>query len=88
MKRSTRRRVTNCIRVDPATRRLAPPTSVKHWWLTTLRAKLIRIGAEVVRHATYLTLQMARVAVPCELFAAILDRIQRLGVPPRLLHCV
>jgi hypothetical protein len=67
-------------------RRLALPRSVKHWSLTTLREKLIKIGAKVVRHARYATFQMAEVAVPRELFAAILDRIQRFGVPPPLLQ--
>jgi len=28
----------------------------------------------------------AEVAVPCDLFAAILDRIQRFGVPPPLVR--
>jgi hypothetical protein len=60
---------------------LALPRSVRHWSLTTLREKLIKIGAKVVRHAKYVTLQLAELAVPRELFAAILDRIQRFGVP-------
>ena len=67
-------------------RRLALPRSVKHWSLTTLREKLIKIGAKVVRHAKYVTFQMADVAVPHELFAAILERIQRFGVPPPLVQ--
>jgi hypothetical protein len=67
-------------------RRLALPRSVKHWSLTTLREKLIKIGAKVVRHSKYVTFQMAEVAVPRELFAAILDRIQRFGVPPPLVR--
>ena len=65
---------------------LALPMFVKHWSLTTLREKLIKIGAKVVRHAKYVTFQMAEVAVLRELFAAILDRIQRFGVPPPLLQ--
>ena len=40
--------------------------------------------AKVVRHAKYTTFQLAEVAVPRELFAAILERIQRFGVPPPL----
>ncbi len=56
--------------------------SVKYWLLTTLREKLIKIGAKVVRHAKYVTFQMAEVVMPRELFAAVLDRIQRFGVPP------
>ncbi len=67
-------------------RRLALPRSVKHWSLTTLRDKLIKIGAKVIRHSQYVIFQMAEVAVPRELFAAILERIQRFGVPPPLLQ--
>ncbi len=47
-----------------------------------LREKLIKIGAKVVRHAKYLTFRMAEVTLPRELFAAILQRIRRFGVPP------
>ena len=46
----------------------------------------VKIGAKVVRHAKYVTFQMAEVAVPQELSAAILDRIQRFGVPPPLVQ--
>ena len=67
-------------------RRLALPRSVKHWSLTTLREMLIKIGAKVVTHSRYVIFQMAEVAVPRELFAAILQRIQRFGVPPPLLQ--
>ena len=67
-------------------RRLALPRSVEHWSLTTLREKLIKIGAKVVRRAKYVTFQMAEVAVPRELFAAILDHIQRFGGPPPLVQ--
>ena len=38
-------------------RRLALPRSICHWSLTTLREKLIKIGAKVVRHARYVTFQ-------------------------------
>jgi hypothetical protein len=54
--------------------------------LTTLREKLIKVGGKVVRHAKYVTFQLAEVAVPGDLFAAILDRIQRFGVPPLLVQ--
>lgn len=63
-------------------RRLALPKPVRHWSLTTLREKLVKIGAKVTRHAKYVTFQMAEVAVPRRLFAAILDRIARLAIPP------
>ena len=59
-------------------RRLALPREVKHWSLTTLREKLIKIGAKVVHHAGYVVFQMAEVAVPRDLFAKILERIGRL----------
>ena len=63
-------------------RRLALPRDVEHWSLTTLREKLVKIGAKVTRHAKYVTFQLAEVAVPRRLFAAILDRIVRLAIPP------
>ena len=45
--------------------------------MTTLREKLIKIGAKVVWHAKYVTIQMAEVAVPQRLYRAILERIRR-----------
>jgi hypothetical protein len=63
-------------------RRLALPQDVKHWSLTTLREKLVKIGAKVTLHAKYVTFQMSEVAVTRRLFAAILDRIARLATPP------
>ena len=59
-------------------RRLVLPRRVKHWSLTTLREKLIKTGARIVRHARYVTFQMAEVAVPRALFEQILVRIARL----------
>ena len=63
-------------------RRLALPKPIRHWSLTTLREKLIKIGAKAIRHAKYVTFQLAEVAVTRNLFAAILDRIARLAQPP------
>ena len=65
-------------------RTLALPKEVGHWFLTTLREKLVKIGAKVTRHAKYVTFQLAEVAVTRHLFAAILDRIARLAIPPPL----
>jgi len=65
-------------------RRLALPRDVKHWSLTTLREKLVKIGAKVTRHSKYVFFQLAEVAVTRNLFAAILDRIKRLALPPPL----
>ena len=63
-------------------RRLALPKRVRHWSLTTLREKLVKIGAKVTRHAKYVTFQLAEVMVTRDLFAKILDRIARLSIPP------
>ena len=59
-------------------RRLALPQSVKKWSLRTLREKLIKIGAKVVRHSSYIIFQMAEVAVPRVIFREILARIRQL----------
>ena len=65
-------------------RRIALPPSVKHWTLTTLREKLIKIGAKMVCHARYITFQLAEVAIPRTLYRTILKRICRFAaIPPR-----
>jgi hypothetical protein len=63
-------------------RRLALPRDVKYWSLTTLREKLVKIGAKVTQHAKYVTFQMAEVAIPRQLFREILRRIARLRASP------
>lgn len=63
-------------------RRLVLPGEVKHWSLTTMKEKLIKIGAKVVKHARYVVFQMAEVAVPRKLFAEILRRIAGLRWAP------
>ena len=65
-------------------RRLALPKRIWQWSLATLREKLVKIGAKVTRHSKYVTFQLAEVAVPRQLFAAILERIGRLAIPPAL----
>ena len=50
-------------------RTLALPDAVEQWSLTSLREKLIKIGAKIVRHGRYVTFQMAEVAIPRDLFA-------------------
>ena len=62
-------------------RTLALPEVVARWSLTSLREKLIKIGAKVVRHARYTVFQMAEVAVPRELLEKILRLID--GLRPR-----
>jgi hypothetical protein len=64
---------------------LTLPKDVEHWSLTTLREKLIKIGAKVVRHGRYITFQMAEVAIPRTLFVEILrliDGLRRAPLPP------
>jgi hypothetical protein len=56
-------------------RTLALPKAVADWSLTSLREKVVKIGAKVVAHGRYAIFQMAEVAVPRELFRGILDRI-------------
>ena len=63
-------------------RTLAMPTTAQPWSLTSLREKLINIGAKVVSHGRYVTFQMAEVAVPRQMFADILSLIARLRAPP------
>ncbi len=63
-------------------RTLALPEAVEHWSLTTLREKLIKIGAKVVRHSRSVTFQLAEVAIPRHLFAEILRRIDELRPAP------
>jgi len=67
-------------------RRLALPESVKKWSLTTLREKLIKIGAKVVSHSRYVVFQMAEAAVPRTLFREILQRIRQLKASPELVR--
>ncbi|MCJ7527249.1 MAG: IS1380 family transposase [Methyloceanibacter sp.] len=62
-------------------RTLALPEAVKRWSLTSLREKLVKIGAKVVRHGRYVIFQMAEVAAPRELFQEILRLID--GLRPR-----
>ncbi len=63
-------------------RTLALPKEVEHWSMTTLREKLVKIGAKVVRHGRYVTFQLAEVAVPRGLFEIILRLIDDLRRRP------
>ena len=63
-------------------RTLALPDAVEQWSLTSLREKLIKIGAKIVGHGRYVTFQMAEVAIPRDLFADIMCRIDRLRPKP------
>jgi len=63
-------------------RTLAMPKTAQPWSLTSLREKLIKIGAKVVSHGRYVTFQMAEVAVSRQMFANILSLIARLRALP------
>jgi hypothetical protein len=63
-------------------RALALPEEVKHWSLTTLRNRLVKIGAKIVRHGRSVVFQMAEVVVPRGLFRQILSAISTLRPSP------
>jgi len=63
-------------------RTLAIPEAIEKWSLTSLREKLIKIGARVVSHGHYVAFQMAAVAISRQPFAAIMQRIAALRSPP------
>ena len=49
---------------------------------SALRVDFSKLRARVTRHSKYVTFQLAEVAVTRNMFAAILDRIARLALPP------
>jgi hypothetical protein len=63
-------------------RTLAMPKAAESWSLTSLREKLIKIGAKVVSHGRYVTFQLAEVSVSRQMFAETLSLIGRLRAPP------
>ena len=60
-------------------RTLATPEPIKDWSLTSLKEKLIKIGAKVVCHGRYVAFQMAEVAIPRQMFQEILRLIADYG---------
>jgi hypothetical protein len=63
-------------------RTLATPEPIKDWSLTTLKDKLIKIGAKVVSHGRYVIFQMAEAAIPRQMFQEILQLIAELRPQP------
>jgi hypothetical protein len=55
---------------------------VAPWSLTTLRERLVKIRARILRHGRHLVFRLAEVARPRSVFAAILCRIDRLRGSP------
>ena len=58
------------------------PKTAEPWSLTSLRKKLIKIGAKVISHGRCVTLQLAEVAVARQMLQAILRLIAGLRAPP------
>ena len=56
-------------------------------YLPSLRERLIKTGARLVRHGRYAFFQMAEVAIPRNVFAAILTMINTLRGPPSGAPC-
>ena len=63
---------------------LATPETIKAWSLTSLKEKLIEIGAKVVSHSRYLAKRMVEVAIPRNLFADLLRLIAEMRPPPAM----
>ncbi len=57
---------------------LVLPNSIADWSLTSLRDRMIKIGAKAIGHARSVILQLAEVAVPCELWSQMLANISDL----------
>ncbi len=68
-------------------RTLAMPVEIETWSLTSLRERLIKTGARLVRHARYAVFQFAEAALPRRVFAGILARINGLRAPPAEAAC-
>ncbi len=67
---------------DPNRKFMAWPREAEQGPLSTLRERLIKIGAKAVRHGRYVTFQLAEVAVPREPFRKILSPIDDLRPSP------
>jgi len=63
-------------------RALSLSDEVEHWSLTSLREKVVKIGAKVIAHARYTVFQMAEVAVPRYLFRRVSGMIDGLRLRP------
>lgn len=53
---------------------MAVPKSARNRLLTSLRERLVRIGAKVTLYSKSVTIQLVEVAVPQQSFATILNR--------------
>ena len=71
-----------CLQPRQFLRTLATPEPIKDWSLTSLKDKLIKIGAKVVSHGRYVAFQMAEVAIRRQMFQEILRLIAELRPQP------
>jgi hypothetical protein len=67
-------------------RTLVLPDEVERWSLSTLREKVVKVGAKMIAHARYTVFQTAEVAVPRGLFRRILELIGDLR-PRQITRC-
>ena len=63
-------------------RTLALPDEVKQWSMTTLRERLVKIGARIVRHGRSVIFQMGEAMMPRGLFREILAAVAALRPSP------
>ena len=63
-------------------RTLALPKKMANWSLTTLKEKLIKLGAKTIKHARYIRFQIAEFIVTGKLFGDILKNIHQLQIAP------
>ena len=68
-------------------RTMALLDEAKQWSLTTLRERLVKIGARIVRHGRSVIFQMPEVAMPRALFRQVLAAIAALRPPPPPARC-
>jgi hypothetical protein len=69
-------------------RTLATPEPIKDWSLTTLKDKLIKIGAKVVSHGRYVIFQMVEIAIARQMFEEILTAATTSGSVRRSMSCI
>src|SRR5262249_35853132 len=69
-------------KLGQSVRKLAAQERIKDWSLTSLKDKLIKIGARVVSHGGYAAFEMAEVAIPRQMFQEILRLIAELRPQP------
>jgi hypothetical protein len=62
-------------------RRLALPTRVATWSLTSLQQRLVKTGGQLIQHARYYWLMLAKSHMTRRLFAGMLAKIAMLPSP-------